>query len=135
MLTLNNDFMIVKTILLKDVTNNIYFNSFVEGIDDLRIINEQYFICSHGNFNNNRLIHQCLGTYDINTGNVNSLVVLKGPNIHKHEKNWLPLIIDDDIYVIYTTDPFILYKVNKETGDLLLIKNNLKLTKIRFINN
>ena len=42
-LTLDDKFMITNTIKLKDVTNNVYYPSFVEGIDDLRLINDEYF--------------------------------------------------------------------------------------------
>lgn len=122
LLTLNDQLMITSTKKLKDVTNNIYYPSFVEGIDDLRLINHQYFLCSHGNFNNNKIINQCLGTYN-NKGEVTRLIPLKGPNEMRHEKNWLPFIQNDQIYVIYTIHPFMLYQVDAKTGDLTLIKN------------
>jgi hypothetical protein len=128
MLTLDNNMLITKTVLLKDVTKNMYVPSFVEGFDDLRIINEEYFICSHGNLNTNRIIDQCLGKYDEN-GNVTSLIKLEGPNKWRHEKNWLAFMDNDEIYVIYTIHPFVLYKINKETGEMLKIKEVLLTNK------
>lgn len=122
LLTLDKNFNIIKTIELIDKTNNIYYDSFIKGIDDLRLINHEYFICSHGNFNNHRHIQQCLGKFD-EKGNVNKLIPLIGPNLYRHEKNWLPFIKNDKFYVIYTIDPFILYYLDKNTGDLTLIKN------------
>jgi hypothetical protein len=126
LLTLNNDFCITKTIKLIDKTNNIYYPSFVEGIDDLRLINDYMFLCSHGQFSPTRVIKQCLGHFN-HQGEVTSLIPLKGPHEMRHEKNWLPLIKNDMLFVIYTLDPFVLYQVNKENGDLTLIKNE-KLT-------
>lgn len=132
-LTLNEDFLIQDVKKLIDVTNNVYYPSFVVGIDDLRMINDKWFICSHGNFNNRRLIEQCLGKVD--DGNVISLVALKGPNPSRHEKNWLPFMKGDDMYVIYLIHPFTIYLINKEDGTLVLVKevvlNDLNMKNFR----
>jgi hypothetical protein len=134
MLTLNDDFCIIKTIKLVDKTDNVYYSSFVEGIDDLRLINNHMFICSHGQFSPTRVIKQCLGTFN-DQGEVTKLIPLKGPNEMRHEKNWLPFIKNDILYVIYTLHPFVLYEVQQDTGDLILIKNqaltNLNLNNFR----
>ena len=45
---------------------------------------------------------QCLGK--VINNKVISLIPLKGPNPLRHEKNWLPYMIDDNIYVIYLTN-------------------------------
>jgi FkbM family methyltransferase len=120
LLTLSPNFMVKKMVELVDKTNNVYYDSFVKGFDDLRLIDSTRFICSHGNFNNHRTIEQCLGTYD-EFGNVNKLIVLKGPNPHRHEKNWIPLIQNDELFIVYFFNPFTLYKVNEETGELTLV--------------
>ena len=109
LLTLDENFKITKTVILKDTTNNIYYDSFVKGIDDLRLINNHQFICSHGNFNNHKTIQQCLGQYDID-GNVTSLIPLPGPEQYRHEKNWLPFY-DHELVIIYMIHPFTLYKI------------------------
>lgn len=127
LITLSPKFMIKKTIELVDKTNNIYYDSFVKGIDDLRLIDENRFICSHGNFNNHRTIQQCLGTFD-EYGNITKLIPLKGPDPYRHEKNWLPLIKNDELYIVYMIHPFTLYKVD-DNGELTLIK---KLNLVNF---
>lgn len=131
-LTLNNEFLIQKMITLTDVTNNVYFKSFVEGIDDLRMFNEEHFICSHGNFNPNGLIEQCLGR--IENGRVVSLIALKGPNTFRHEKNWMPFINDDKMHIIYMMHPFILYQIQPD-GTMILVKevvlSNLNMKNFR----
>jgi len=122
LVTLSPTFMIKKTIQLIDKTKNHYYDSFVKGIDDLRLIDTKRFICSHGNFNPNRVIQQCLGTFN-EEGHVIKLIPLKGPHQYRHEKNWLPLVQNNELYVVYTIHPFTLYKVNEETGNLTLIKS------------
>lgn len=117
-------FMLQSMIPLVDKTDNQYVSSFVEGIDDLRLINENTFICSHGNFNNKRLIEQCLGTFNTK-GEITKLIVLKGPDPHKHEKNWLAYEQNDTIYVIYLIHPFTVYQVDQETGNLTLVNQTL----------
>lgn len=110
LLTLDANFNIIKTEVLKDVTNNIYYDSFVRGIDDLRLIDNQHFLCSHGNLNDHQTIQQCLGTF-VN-GNVTSLIPLLGPDKYRHEKNWLPFM-NNGLYMIYMINPFILYKYDQ----------------------
>lgn len=121
LITFSEDFKIKKTVELVDKTNNVYHDSFVKGVDDLRLIDEKRFICSHGNFNTHRTIQQCLGTFD-EFGNITKLIPLIGPHQYRHEKNWLPLIKNDELYVIYMIHPFTLYKVNEDNGELTLIK-------------
>ncbi len=122
LLTLSPDFMIKKTVQLIDKTDNVYYDSFVKGVDDLRLIDDHRFICVHGNFNTKRLVEQCLGTFN-DKGEITKLIPLKGPNPWRHEKNWLPYIKDDELYIIYSFNPFTMYKVNEETGDLSLYKS------------
>lgn len=121
----DKDFNIKRSFIIKDETNNIYHDSFVKGVDDLRIINESLFLCSHGNFNNHRTINQCLG--HVNDGKIDKLIPLIGPERYRHEKNWLPFIKNETLYVIYMIHPFTLYSVNHDDGSLTLIKQ-LKLT-------
>ena len=121
LITLDDKMMITKTMVLKDVTNNVYHDSFVQGVDDLRLIDETQFLCSHGNLNTHKTIEQCLGTYD-QDGNITKLIALKGPTPYRHEKNWLPFIKDELLYIIYMIHPFTLYKVDRVSGEMEKIK-------------
>jgi len=114
------------TMPLIDRTNNVYHDSFIKGFDDVRLITKNMFICSHGNMNKHRTIDQCLGTMT-DDGVVTKLIQLVGPNAYRHEKNWLPLIKEDILYIIYTTHPFTLYQVDQTNGKMVLLKNE-KLT-------
>src|SRR5438445_1571334 len=122
----NHQFLVEKTVKLVDKTDNVYHDSFIKGFDDIRLIDSHRFICSHGNMNNHRTINQCLGTFD-DDGHVTRLIQLHGPNPYRHEKNWLPLVIQDELYVIYTTHPFVMYKVDTNNGNMTMVKNE-KLT-------
>ncbi len=47
---------------------------------------------------------------------VEKFTVLKGPNPTRCEKNWLPFIQNGEIHAIYSCDPWIIYKIDPETG-------------------
>jgi hypothetical protein len=47
------------------------------------------------------------------------LTPLLGPDPKRWEKNWLPFIKDDKLCAIYSTDPFVTYTLDKETGTCL----------------
>lgn len=51
---------------------------------------------------------------------VDYFVPLKGPDPKRCEKNWMPFVSGDDIHVIYSYDPYIIYKVDFWTGNLIL---------------
>ena len=48
---------------------------------------------------------------------VEKLTPLKGPNLQLHEKNWLPFVRNQELYLFYSYDPWIIYKPNIETGE------------------
>lgn len=48
--------------------------------------------------------------------NVEKLIPFMGPNLHRCEKNWLPFVKDDELHVIYSYDPFIVYKPQIENA-------------------
>jgi glycosyltransferase involved in cell wall biosynthesis len=51
---------------------------------------------------------------------VDYFVPLKGPIPERCEKNWMPFIRENDLYVIYSYDPYVIYKVDSRTGNLIL---------------
>lgn len=53
---------------------------------------------------------------DKNCVSIDKMVHLKGAN-PSCEKNWLPFRQGNDIYAIYYYDPFVVYKLNRETGE------------------
>ncbi len=47
---------------------------------------------------------------------VESLTPLKGPDPFRHEKNWLPIVHNDELHFIYSFSPFVLNKPDIKTG-------------------
>ncbi len=52
-----------------------------------------------------------------NDTRVEKMVLLHGPDPQRCEKNWLPFVHEGNFYVLYSYDPFIVYKPDMETGD------------------
>ncbi len=50
-------------------------------------------------------------------GNVEKLLLLQGPDPYRCEKNWLPFVQGESLFVIYSYDPFVVYKTDIETGE------------------
>lgn len=53
--------------------------------------------------------------------NIQKLVPLKGPDLNRCEKNWLPFIKNGELSLIYSYDPFTIYKPNVETGECEMV--------------
>ncbi len=47
---------------------------------------------------------------------VETLLPIQGPHPTGVEKNWLPFVKDNELYILYGYDPFIIYKLNKNNG-------------------
>lgn len=56
-----------------------------------------------------------------NTYEFNHFVVLRGDFIKDIEKNWLPFVQDDELYLIYNTSPFTIIKPNEFTGECTIV--------------
>lgn len=48
---------------------------------------------------------------------VEKLIPLQGPDPNRQEKNWLPIVLQGKLHLIYSCDPFILYSPHLETGE------------------
>ncbi|MDE3046204.1 MAG: hypothetical protein KGJ02_06130 [Verrucomicrobiota bacterium] len=90
----------------------------VQGFEDCRIFEfnqSSWFTCTTTDTNPT-------GSYQISlckldeTESLESLVPLKGPDPHRCEKNWLPFVQDDKLYMVYSYDPFVIYEPNPKTG-------------------
>ena len=50
------------------------------------------------------------------TVQVDKLVPLIGPDLSRCEKNWMPIVMGGGLHMIYSYDPFVLFKTDVETG-------------------
>ncbi|HSX12961.1 MAG TPA: hypothetical protein VLE96_00860 [Chlamydiales bacterium] len=93
--------------------------SLVQGLEDARIFqfqNEDWFTCTtrDGNVSGVPQIVLCkIGEM----GEVVQFIPLKGPDVNRCEKNWLPFIKNNEIQIIYSSDPFVVLRPDLETGD------------------
>jgi len=101
--------------LVKETNNSISFikkiktKEGVSGYEDPRLFkyrNSYWIICTKIDKNGQRLI-----IFDIN--NSSKEYELKYKNRNKVEKNWLPFVVNDELYFLYSIDPYIVLKYNE----------------------
>ncbi|MGC1879517.1 MAG: hypothetical protein WA678_09105 [Rhabdochlamydiaceae bacterium] len=100
------------------------FHAFnIEGLDDCRIFdlgNRTCFTCTTMDTSPAGTCQISLCQLaDQNIGkniSVEKLTPLLGPDPHRCEKNWLPFVQDNCLHVVYLYDPFIIYRIDIETG-------------------
>ncbi|MBI2743545.1 MAG: hypothetical protein HYX48_06480 [Chlamydiales bacterium] len=96
----------------------------IEGMDDCRIFGynqASWFTCTTSDTNpaGNFQISLCKLADRAEKGviQVEKLLPLKGPDPYRCEKNWLPFIKNGELLLIYSYDPFIIYKPDLESGE------------------
>lgn len=95
----------------------------VEGLEDCRIFtlqNHFWFTCTTCDTNptGNRQISLCK-LRDEPEGEqifVEKLLPLIGTDLYRCEKNWLPFVKEDSLLIVYSYDPFVIYKPDPHTG-------------------
>lgn len=103
----------------------------VEGLEDCRMFEfnkSTWFTCTTLDTNpfGSPQVSLCKLSDDRNGSSiyVEKLIPLIGPDIKRCEKNWLPFVKDNEIFVIYSFDPFFIYKPNLELGNCILYDSN-----------
>jgi tetratricopeptide (TPR) repeat protein len=110
--------------IIEDLPRDRRSSYIVEGLEDCRIIEmgqSTWFTCSTFDTNPTGAIQITLCEMGNSPANcpikVESFLPLVGPDPNRHEKNWLPLIKDGELHLIYSSDPFTIYKPDLETGE------------------
>ncbi|HNA62152.1 MAG TPA: hypothetical protein PKW79_03655 [Rhabdochlamydiaceae bacterium] len=103
--------------------------SVIHGLEDCRIFNlgqQLYFTCttSDTNFTGNFQISVCHVNELDNFGLVDRLIPLIGPDLYRCEKNWLPFVIDNELFTIYSYDPLTVFKPDLRTGNCPTVLTN-----------
>lgn len=123
-----------KVLSQKEIIENLPRQKFrwwnAEGIEDCRLFefeNGLWATCTTCDTNptGNRQMALCKFA-DAGSGetvNVEKLIPLVGPNPHRCEKNWLPIIRDNALQLIYSYDPFVVYKPDMDTGVSETVEN------------
>lgn len=117
----------LKILSQKELVENLYRERIrscsLEGIEDCRLFQYNkalWFTCTTCDTNptGQRQISLCKLSDDKTSEivPVEKLVPLKGPDLSRCEKNWLPFVKDGSIHLIYSFDPFLILRPNLETG-------------------
>jgi FkbM family methyltransferase len=94
----------------------------IVGLEDIRLISPTQFECTYLEVNESRTPQICYCEFDMATGAVTKIIPLQVGDELKCEKNWLPFIMDGEIHFVYTISPLRLYRLDKNTGTLSLVK-------------
>lgn len=105
----------------KEIVENLSrkkFGSNVEGLEDCRMFeykNSTWFSCTTSDTNptGQRQVSLCKLEDQRSAPfiNVEALKPLHGPDPNRCEKNWLPFVKNNEIYVIYSYTPLVIYKM------------------------
>lgn len=119
--------------IIEDLPRNRKKIRNIEGLEDCRIFefnHSIWFTCTTFDTNpsGQPQVSLCKLADDTSkaTIRVEKLIPLIGPDLSRCEKNWLPFIKDNQLHVIYSYDPLIIYKPNIE-GEISLINENVKI--------
>ncbi len=99
------------------------------GYDDARalLIKNKLYLLANTCVNHNNYCQMCLLRFNIDKLESNILefedIILIEPSLNKtcHQKNWMPIVKDEKLYLIYSINPVKVYECNIETGHIDLI--------------
>jgi hypothetical protein len=100
-------------------------NSFSFGLEDIRLFeynNLVYFVATNVNYSptgTNRII---LGKYDIDNKKYSDCRVVNSPYNATYEKNWIPIVFNEELLFIYKWFPMEIGKINPDNNTLEIIK-------------
>lgn len=116
--TLDDQYNIQDMFKVGEVEDIKIYPCHVMGMEDIRLINEHYFLCTRLDVTPDNRPKMCLCHYD--KDKTTSLKVLKNEGT---EKNWLPLYDNVSCKLIYSFDPLIIYNLDLDSGDINLFIN------------
>jgi len=112
---LDNDYLIQDSFLINEDANLTLYPHHVLGMEDIRLINDSYFLCTRLDVTPDHRPKMCLCQY--NRADIISTKILDYNNMGV-EKNWLPLLKDDECKIIYGFQPLTIYNLDLESGEL-----------------
>ena len=118
LLDTDKNFKVLRGVEIHDKSGVKLHDKNILGMEDLRLFGDKYFLCTYPQLTESNNYRVAWGTYDDQTGEVTRIVPLM-PNYEvRCEKNWLPFMNGDKIYIIYAIGPFQLYELNPENGEM-----------------
>lgn len=103
--------------IVDDLPRHHYKNRNIEGLEDCRLFDYEgsvWFTCTTLDTNpyGQPQVSACKLSDDRSSAtiSVEKLLPIAGPDLSRCEKNWLPFVKNDEFHVIYSYEPFIIYK-------------------------
>ena len=122
LLSMDKDLNVTNGVELLDTSGVPLYPKNIRGLEDIRLINANEFFCTYLEVNDQRIPQMCYCQYDCTTGNVTKIIPLSMDSELKCEKNWIPVVIDSELWFIHTVSPLKLYKLDRENGKIQLVK-------------
>lgn len=101
------------------------------GLEDIRLFKYNYrycFVCTSAEFTPNRIPQMMFGRLaevpDGESWKVDKLFYLPGPQSNRIEKNWMVLVKENEIFLIYSYTPYRVYKINVDENTCKMVKEN-----------
>lgn len=104
------------------------FKNHIQGLEDLRLIDDKSFFCTCLQFNEKSTPQMCYGEFERISDFTNKIIVTKLNPIMIHnevrcEKNWLPFKTEEGMNFIYSFSPFRIYGIRNGRVVKLVKKN------------
>jgi hypothetical protein len=103
--------------MLDDTVGLPSVDRFSHGLEDIRLfvyLDKIHFICTNVNYSPNGRNRMMIGEYDPETLRYNNCRVLQPFHDSWCEKNWVPLVKDNELYMIYCWSPMKICKINSD---------------------
>lgn len=120
LIQLNNKLQLDYGSELIDESKFSYFGANVKGFEDLRLINDKYFLANSQELNKTNTPQIVLG--EIKNNKIVKILSLSISDVLECEKNWLPFCVNNELLIIYKSSPFQIYKFDFLEQSLSLFK-------------
>lgn len=107
-----------KEILSHGLTFPCTSGCIILGLEDVRLFQWRgrlMFSCTSLEFHESHHPRICLGTLADDEHTLLSVELLTGYHDDKVQKNWLPFVFEDNLYFLYSYDPWVVLKFDSET--------------------
>ncbi len=98
------------------------------GVEDVRLFrwkNAWWFVGNSRQFERQHYYRVVLGRYNDACDRIESIVALEHQDMSRNEKNWMPLIHDDRLYLLYLSQPTIVVEADPETGNCKVVSRKM----------
>jgi FkbM family methyltransferase len=121
LLSMNSDLQIGRVVEVRDESKIKVYPKDILGMEDIRLFGDHEFFCTYLEVNETRTPQICYCVYD-DQGRVTRVTPLKIGDKVQCEKNWMPFVKDGEVMFIYSFEPFRIYKIDRNTFELSLVK-------------